>query len=992
LLVVVYCTTLATVTVPAGAAPPGYNVQQRFEMVEQAYAARKYAATLQFARTGATEAMNGQDSSQAAIFFVYAALAQAGLGHYIFAVDEYQRALGLYRKYRDPSAAEKVLGDIGNAYANLGRYSKALSYDRAARHASEALGYRRGEAINLFSIGEIDVDLGRYGDALDSLMDAQATDHADADVCGEANDILGIGNAYAMLGRYDSALEYYARGLGLGCKPADDAELRPSALGDIGATYSLLGRYGDFLASEQGVYATFRSLHDVDGEARALGDIGIAYEDLGHSKQALAAQQRALAFDRAHEELPLEASALVAIGIIYSDLGEYGSALDSFERAEAIHRRAGQRDHRARDLLNICNADRNLGRLSSALTMCRQALASMEAFHDAEVWSALLSTALVEAKLDRTSDALAHFGAAIDRIEALRAGLSDQSNRRAFSESTAGVYDAYLAYLLELDRRFPGRYDSLALDVFEREQARSFLEEVGTSSARRVSGVPPKLVEEERQLEDEIAANHDAFAKAEEAQPIDIPGIEEIANDGNALVRRQNALEAMLREKYPAYSALTHPRPLDASGLERLLAPGELMLVYAVLDKETALWVVDSRAVRMYALPIGTAEVAKRVAVFRSDSQAMQIAVDQNTKAIGLTRIAADGLPGFARASYALYAALLPPSVQTTVAAAKLLFIVPTGALYSVPWEALVTRAPAGDAMPRYLLEDHAVSYLASASLLGVLRDTEAHRGTAPRDPLLAFADPNYAKIAPSGGSTAPTDGSVALKTGPELRAESLTAFVSRGRPGENAFPNLSGSATEVEAVSALFSPPPESHPLYEQDDASRANVLRLSAADCTKGPCLKDYRYVIFATHAVLPDEVSGVLQPALVMAHPYDDGFLTMGDVLGLSLDADVVSLSACNTGGGTPTHGQGVRGLTQAFMYAGTPVVSVTLWDIADAAAEQITPAFYAGIKAGESPAEALRSAKLQMLHGDNPLFQDPYFWAPTVLFGDGANVER
>jgi CHAT domain-containing protein len=144
-----------------------------------------------------------------------------------------------------------------------------------------------------------------------------------------------------------------------------------------------------------------------------------------------------------------------------------------------------------------------------------------------------------------------------------------------------------------------------------------------------------------------------------------------------------------------------------------------------------------------------------------------------------------------------------------------------------------------------------------------------------------------------------------------------------------------------------------------------------------------------LFATHAVLPDEVEGLVQPALVLAHPErGDGFVTMSDVLGLTLDADVVSLSACNTGRGTLTHGDGVRGLTQAFMFAGTPVVTVTLWQLSDAAAAESTPAFYAGLKAGKSPAAALRDAKLALLHGDDALLRYPFFWAPTVVFGDGA----
>jgi CHAT domain-containing protein len=163
-----------------------------------------------------------------------------------------------------------------------------------------------------------------------------------------------------------------------------------------------------------------------------------------------------------------------------------------------------------------------------------------------------------------------------------------------------------------------------------------------------------------------------------------------------------------------------------------------------------------------------------------------------------------------------------------------------------------------------------------------------------------------------------------------------------------------------------------------------------LQSADCAAGPCLRSFRYILFATHVVLPDEVQGLVQPALILSHPErrQEGFLTMGDVFGLTLDADVVSLSACNTGNGAYVRGDGVRGLTQAFMFAGTSVVTVTLWELSDLAAAKITPAFYAGLRDGQSPADALRDAKLHVLHGDDPLLTFPYFWAATVAFGDGA----
>ena len=172
---------------------------------------------------------------------------------------------------------------------------------------------------------------------------------------------------------------------------------------------------------------------------------------------------------------------------------------------------------------------------------------------------------------------------------------------------------------------------------------------------------------------------------------------------------------------------------------------------------------------------------------------------------------------------------------------------------------------------------------------------------------------------------------------------------------------------------------------LVDGDDATRQRLLDLNARDQ-----LKTYQYLLFATHAVLPSEIQGLTQPAIVLAHPErGDGLLTMADVFGLSLDADFVTLSACNTGVETgATDGEGVSGLTRAFLYAGSPAISVTLWEVDDAAAPRITPAFFAGMHAGKvTAAEALRRAKLAMLAAPEARFRHPYAWAPSVIFGDG-----
>jgi len=132
----------------------------------------------------------------------------------------------------------------------------------------------------------------------------------------------------------------------------------------------------------------------------------------------------------------------------------------------------------------------------------------------------------------------------------------------------------------------------------------------------------------------------------------------------------------------------------------------------------------------------------------------------------------------------------------------------------------------------------------------------------------------------------------------------------------------------------------------------------------------------------------VDRIVQPALVLSHPEKDGYLTMGDVFCLQLNAELVSLSACNTGRGNEIKGEGLMGLTRAFMYSGTPAVSVTLWSIESESAKELDVGMYRYLSRKPGRAEALREIKLAMLHGQKgDEYRHPFYWAPLVVFGDG-----
>ena len=167
----------------------------------------------------------------------------------------------------------------------------------------------------------------------------------------------------------------------------------------------------------------------------------------------------------------------------------------------------------------------------------------------------------------------------------------------------------------------------------------------------------------------------------------------------------------------------------------------------------------------------------------------------------------------------------------------------------------------------------------------------------------------------------------------------------------------------------------------------------------------LSDYRVIAFATHGLVPGDLNGLTQPALALSSPQvsggeDDGLLTMGEILGLKLDADWVVLSACNTAAGQGAGAEAISGLGRAFFYAGTRALLVSSWPVETTSARLLTTDIFRrqADNASLSRALAVQEAMLALIDGDGYVdvatgkavfsYAHPIFWAPFSLVGDGA----
>jgi CHAT domain-containing protein len=208
--------------------------------------------------------------------------------------------------------------------------------------------------------------------------------------------------------------------------------------------------------------------------------------------------------------------------------------------------------------------------------------------------------------------------------------------------------------------------------------------------------------------------------------------------------------------------------------------------------------------------------------------------------------------------------------------------------------------------------------------------------------------------------------------------AELQQAVRDVGVPGAGAsIPRLLASRAEAEAI-MQFTPSGAGLKAIGFD-ASRATAT---------SPELSTYRIVHFATHGLLNSEhpeLSGVILSLVDQKGQPVDGFLRLHDIYNLSLPADLVVLSACNTGLGKDVKGEGLIGLTRGFMYAGAAGVMASLWKVDDEATAELMKQFYRGmLKDGLPPAAALRQAQVMMWK--QKARRSPYYWAAFVLQGE------
>jgi CHAT domain-containing protein/Tfp pilus assembly protein PilF len=840
------------------------------------------------------------------------------LGEKQQALEYYNRSLSLTRAAGDRSAEITILNNIGSVYSSLGEQLKALENYNQSLSLNQKLGDRSQEAVIFGNIGTVYSDLGEKQQALEYYNRSLSLSRAVGDRIGEALTLTSIGSVYSELGETQKALEYYSQSLPLS-RVAGDRAGEAITLHNLGAVYSELGEQQKALDYYNQSLLLRRALGNRRGEANTLNSIGTLYSDLKDRNQALEYYNRSLLLRRAVGDRRGEAVTLTSIGVVYSDLGEKQKALEYHSQSLPLTLAVSDRRGQALTLYNTAVVKRDLGNLTEAL-------------NDIE--------------------------AAIKIVENLRTKIASPELRTSYFATVQDYYEFYIDLLMQLHKQQPNsNYNIKALEASERSRARSLIELLQESNANIREGISPDLLRQEKSLQQQLDAIEKRRIETISTPNPNATKIDEIDKQRLALLQQYQQIQAQIRSTSPRYAALTQPQPLTLPEIQKqILDENTILLQYSLGKNRSYLWVVTSTAIASYELP-KQADIETAARDF----------LDATTNPI-----LRDFPKRVAEASSSLSQLILQPVADRL--GQKRLLIVPDGILHYTPFGALTIPQTAGQNTNNFLIAQHEIITLPSASTLGILRQNYADR-KPPNQTLAILADPVFS----------PDDDRLKGKLTPETteKLASNNLGLSRSvRTSALAWPpkRLPFTRQETQKILETLNGLPATSSSKKLDfDASRTNA--------TDGS-LVNYQIVHFATHGIANSqnpELSGILMSMVDNQGNLSNGFLRLNDIFNLKLAANLVVLSACQTGLGQNIQGEGMVGLTRGFMYAGAQRVAVSLWNVDDEGTSVLMQKFYQKMLQEKlAPAAALRAAQLEMMSQDK--WKSPYYWAAFTLQGE------
>jgi CHAT domain-containing protein/tetratricopeptide (TPR) repeat protein len=967
-------------------------------------------------------------------------LALCRIGDVYRLLSENEKAMTAYSEASRSEGAFKararILCAIGELYRRKGDNENTAKCFRQALYFSLLTGDLRGERESLYKLGTALWTTDRYAEAQKYYFKALSIAAALNDKIALADTHLYLGYTYHAQKEIKEAQNHYEQCLKLG-QETEEMDEQASALLALGHLKVTVGDLQNAFGFYDQAMAHFKTIGDRSNQNSALQGMADAYHAMGNSQRALELYRRSLLMFRELNNSYLECRTLWLIAELHQELGNYDEAIRYCKRSLQVN--GGESlDLRASVLATMGKVSEKQGRIDESLDYYENALLISQQVQDRFLEALLLNAighayqakrenhqalnyfhkalelqqewgdvsnrpgtyynrALAQRDLGNLDEALKDIDEAIRSTETLRVKVADPEFRASYNASANDIHKYAIELLMELNRQRPDAgNDAEALKANERALARSLLESLAEARADIRQGVDDSLLEREHDLQHRLNARGQEQLNLLSTKHTH-EQVAALSKEIDDLAGKYHEVQELIRLKSPRYAALTQPQPIAVQQIQKEVLDSDTMLLEFSLGEERSyLWAVTPTSLNSFELP-SRSEIEKAARDVREMMLAppLQVGVSPGELQIKIKNSETQ----YPDASAALSRMLFGKAAH--LFGKKRFMIVAEGALQYLPFAALpepsaLTAQSSADNQQTRLIDNHEIVYASSASVLAAVRKENRDRPVPPKM-IAVFADPVFEKDDPrlfKKRATEPT----AAKAKPVVNKPvtsphgwpitSIPASKAASKPGAklNAVEKVREGIsltrlpfTRNEAQAAVASVPADQGLKILDFDAS---VSAINNAH------LSQYRVLHFATHGVLDSEhpdLSALVLSLFDEKGRAQNGFLRLSDIYNLDLSAQLVVLSACNTGLGKEIRGEGLVGIVRGFMYAGAPRVIASLWKVEDEATAELMKRFYQHLfEKGEPAAAALRAAQIEI--SQQKRWKSPYFWAPFVLQGE------
>ena len=876
------------------------------------------------------------------------------------ALESYQKGVKLSEEAGDKDMLARLLGNIANVYFDLDALDKSLDYSQRSSNAAEETGNKRVIAGNLGRIGNIYTRRGNYLEAVKFQQQALTLREQINDVSGVAFSLNNLGIVEALQGNYLQASDYFERSLKLTrnrgarqlynlgdtykargdfaramnayqkavslCEEFSSDECLAAVFINVGDLYNIQGDYEQAAKYLNKALASFEKLGSKNGQASALGGIAQVYMNLGQYEKAAEARKKALAlFEEIGAKFDVIHS-LNEIGKIYYALGDLTQAEEYFQKSLKLNESLGNNEEMASTFLSVADIELSKSDYVNALKNTEQAKFYYgKIIGVADNWKLYTDFGRAYRGLGKTTQARQSFEKAIGVVEDARNRIAGaEEETERFFENKVSAYNLLIDLLIS-QNNFPE-----AFAIAERTKARALLDVLENGKLDINKAMTVQEQGRERTLKNELVSLNAQISKENDRKQ---PDKTLLADLQKQLEKKRLEFEDFQTQLYAAHPELKIQRgetkPITLEESAKLLPDDKsALLEYVVTDNKAFLFVLTKTAkqsgISLKAYPI---DIKQK---------------DLAQKTANFRTKLAKGDLDFPPAAQDLYNLLLKPA-EAQIKNKTNLIIVPDAMLWDLPFQALQP------AQNRYLIETSAISYAPSLTALREMAGKNQNKQFFDAT-LLAFGNP-----------------AIGRETSERLKQVFM---------GERLDP-LPEAERLVDSLKQMYGA--DRSKIYIGADA-REEIAKTESSK---------YRILQFSAHGILNDV--NPMYSHIVLAQPKEtdkeDGLFEAWEMKDLTLNADMIVLSACETARGKFGSGEGVIGMSWSLFIAGAPTTVASQWKVESSSTTELMLEFHRQLLNGKNitKAEALRNASLKLLK--MPQYKHPSYWAGFVMVGDG-----